>query len=58
MGYHWQFVRRGSYLLHLMMVVTRDRQAELRVLYHEEKYPADKNGWKAFLAYLEKERFL
>lgn len=58
MGYHWQFRKRGSYLMHLMMVVTRNSKAELRVLYSEAKFPADKDGWKGFLAYLVKERLL
>lgn len=57
-GYHWQFRKRGRYLLHLQMLVTPDSQAQLRVLYSDEKFPANKDGWKSFLSYLEKERLL
>ena len=58
MGYHWQFRKGGRYLLHLQMVATRESHAQLRVLYSNVKISADKDGWQAFLAYLEKERLL
>ena len=55
-GYLWQFRKRGRYLLHLQMLVTPDSQAQLCVMYSDAKFPANKDGWKSFLSYLDKER--